>query len=139
VSALFAMGKSSDKRWEKQVLSRLHNQDYDIRSEAIQAAGELGLASARQSMLDVLADEEDVEMRREIIWALSKIGGEGVRERLEEMLDSEVDDEEVDFIDEALENLAFTEDLAKFDMLDVDPDEDLVEVDFDEDEEEYEK
>lgn len=136
VSALFAMGKSSDLRWEKQVLSRLRSPDEDIRSEAIGAAGELGLASASATLLDQLADEEDVDMRHEIIWALSKIGGEGVRDQLEEMLDMESDDEEADFLDEALENLAFTEELAKFDMFDFDPDEDLHEEDFDEDEEE---
>jgi len=136
VSALFAMGKSSDKRWEKQVLSRLHSQDEEIRSEAIRAAGELGLASARAALLDVLADEEDIEMRHEVIWALSKIGGEGVRERLEELIDLETDDEEADFLDEALENLLFTEELSQFDMFDFDPDDELKEDDFEEEEEE---
>lgn len=139
VSALFAMGKSSDKRWEKQVLSRLHSQDEEIRSEAIQAAGELGLASARMALLDLLADEDDGEMRREVVWALSKIGGEGVRERLEEMVDLETDDEEADFLDEALENLLFTEELSQFDMFDFDPDDELKEDDFDEEEEEGEE
>ena len=136
VSALFAMGKSSDKRWEKHVLSRLHSQDEEIRSEAIRAAGELGLASARAALLDVLADEEDVEMRHEVIWALSKIGGEGVRERLEELIDLEADDEEADFLEEALENLLFTEEMSQFTMFDFDPDDELKEDDFEEEEEE---
>jgi HEAT repeat protein len=130
VSALFAMGRSCDKHWEKHVLSRLHSQDDDIRSEAVHSAGELEIGSAREALFDLLADEEDVEIRRIIIWALSKIGGEGVRPRLEELLEIEPDEEEADFIDEALENLSFTEDLAKFDMLDVDPAEDLIEADF---------
>ena len=89
VSALFAMGRSSDERWKKQVLSKLHAPDEDIRSEAIHAAGELELASARPILLDLLEDEEDLELRRELIWALSKIGGEGVRDRLEEILEAE--------------------------------------------------
>jgi HEAT repeat protein len=130
------MGKSSDKRWEKHVLSRLHSQDEEIRSEAIRAAGELGLASARAALLDVLADEEDVEMRHEVIWALSKIGGEGVRERLEELIDLEADDEEADFLEEALENLLFTEEMSQFTMFDFDPDDELKEDDFEEEEEE---
>jgi HEAT repeat protein len=137
VSALFAMGRSCDKRWEKLVLSRLHSQDDDIRSEAAHAAGELEIGSAREALFDLLADEEDVEIRRIIIWALSKIGGEGVRARLEELLDLEPDEDEADFIDEALENLSFTEDMAKFNMLDVDPDEELIEEDWEDlDEEE---
>jgi HEAT repeat protein len=133
---LFAMGRSCDKHWEKHVLSCLHNQDDDIRSEAVHAAGELEIGLAREALFDLLADEEDVEIRRIIIWALSKIGGEGVRSRLEELLNLEPDEEEADFIDEALENLSFTEDLAQLDLLEIDPDEDLIEEDFEEDEEE---
>ncbi len=131
-SALFAMGHSCDERWKKQVLSKLHTPDEDIRSEAIHATGELELSSARPILLDMLEDEEDLEMRRELIWALSKIGGEGVRDRLEEILEAEADDEEAGFIEEAMDNLTFTEDLARFDLLELDPDADL-------DEEEYEE
>jgi HEAT repeat protein len=131
VSALFAMGRSSNERWKKQVLSKLHTPNDDIRSEAIHAAGELELASARPVLLDMLEDEEDMELRRELIWALSKIGGEGVRDRLEEILDAEKDDEEADFIEEAIDNLTFTEDMAQFDLFDLDPDADLHEDELD--------
>jgi HEAT repeat protein len=133
VSALFAMGRSIDERWKKQVLSKLHSPDEDIRSEAIHAAGELELASARPILLDLLEDEEDLELRRELIWALSKIGGEDVRDRLEEILAVETDDEEADFIEEAMDNLTFTEDMAKFNLFDLDPDTDFHEEELDED------
>ena len=132
VSSLFAMGRSSDARWKKQVLSILHAPDEDIRSEAVHAAGELELASARPVLVDMLEDEEDLELRHELIWALSKIGGEGVRARLEELLDAETDDEEADFIEEAMDNLTFTEDMAQFDLFDLDPDADLHEEELDE-------
>ncbi len=132
VSALFAMGRSSDERWKKQVLSKLRAPDEDIRSEAIHAAGELELASARSILLDLLEDEEDLEIRRELIWALSKIAGEGVRERLEELLEAETDDEEAGFIEEALDNLTFTEDLSHFSLLDLDSEANLDEEELDE-------
>ncbi len=135
VSALFAMGRSSDERWKKQVLSKLHDPNDDIRSEAIHAAGELELASARIVLLDLLEDEEDTELRRELIWALSKIGGEGVRDRLEEVLEAETDDEEADFIEEAMDNLSFTEDMSQFDLFDLDPEADLREEEMDEENE----
>jgi HEAT repeat protein len=132
VSALFAMGRSGDERWKKQVLSKLHSPDEDIRSEAIHAAGELELASARPILFDLLADEEDLELRRELIWALSKIDGEGVRDRLEELLDAETDDAEADFIEQAMDNLTFTEDLARFDLIDLDSDVEFHEEESDE-------
>jgi HEAT repeat protein len=122
VSAIHAMGRSADKRWEKQVLSNLRNPIEEIRFEAIHAAGELELKSARPVLLDALEDEEDLEGRRELIWALSKIGGEGVRNRLEELLDVEPDDEEAEFIEEALDNLAFNEDTGMFELFDFEPD-----------------
>jgi HEAT repeat protein len=120
-SALFAMGRSCDPRWERLVLSKLHAPNEDVRSEAVQAAGELGLGAARSGLLDLLEDEEEPEQRHEVIWALSKIGGEGVRSRLEELLDAESDDEESEFLEGALENLSFTEDLSHFDMFSFDP------------------
>ncbi|MDP2976718.1 MAG: HEAT repeat domain-containing protein [Anaerolineales bacterium] len=122
VSALFAMGRSGDEGWGKQVLSNLRNQNEAIRMEAIHAAGDLGLASARPVLLDMLANEEDVEMQHEIIWELTKIGGEDVRDRLEELLALAEDDEETGFIEEALENLAFTEEVSGFDLFDIEDD-----------------
>ncbi|MEZ0396317.1 MAG: HEAT repeat domain-containing protein [Anaerolineales bacterium] len=128
VSALFAMGRSGDLRWSKQILSKLNHPNQAIRTEAVQAAGELGLTAARSALLDQLEDEEDLLVRHEIIWALSQIGGEGVRERLEELADAadaEEDDEEAEFLEEALSNLAFTEDKSLFDMFDFETEDDL--------------
>jgi HEAT repeat protein len=132
VSALWAMGRSSDDRWRKQVLSQLHSPNEDVRSEAIHAAGELELESARPVLLDNLEDEEDLEVRRELIWALSRIGGEGVRAKLEELHEIEEDDEETEFIEEALDALSFTEDMGNFSLFDVDPEVDFIEEEPDE-------
>ena len=122
VSALFAMSRSADERWDKQVLANLSGPNEDIRREAVRAAGELELRSSRNFLLDQLEDEEDLEIRRHLIWSLSKIGGEGVRNRLEELLEQEPDDEEADFLEEALDNLVFNEQTAQFDMFDFEPD-----------------
>jgi HEAT repeat protein len=134
VSALFAMWRSSDNRWKKQVISQLRSPDEDIRSEAIHAAGELELDSSRVILLDILEDEEDLEVRREIIWALSRIGGEGVRAKLEELQEIEEDDEEADFIEEAIDTLSFTEDMGNFSLINVDDEVDFIEEEPDEEE-----
>jgi HEAT repeat protein len=134
VSALFAMGRSSDNRWKKQVLAQLRSPNEDIRSEAIHAAGELELESSRPVLLDLLEDEEDLEVRHEIIWALSKIGGEGVRSKLEELHEIEEEDEEADFIEEAMGTLSFTEDMGNFSLIDIDDEVDFIEEEPDEEE-----
>jgi HEAT repeat protein len=124
VSALFAMGRSGDEAWGKHVLSNLRSRNAAIRLEAVRAAGELALASARAGLLDMLEDEEDTDTRHEIITALTEIGGEEVGDRLYELLEMAQDDEgEAEFLADALENLAFTNRSNDFDLLDFEDDE----------------
>ena len=63
-------------------------------------------------------------MHSAAIWALSQTGGERVRQVLEDLLENAEDDEDAEFLDEALENLALTEDMQLFSVLDL-ADEDL--------------
>jgi len=130
------MGRSADDRWADEVLRSLVNDDDRIRKAAVQAAGELSLKSARPLLLKMLGEEEDDTVLSAIIWSLSQIGGEDVRTYLENLLDQiEDDDEQSAFLEEALDNLAFTEDLDRFDLLAFDPEGELVELEEDDDEE----
>ncbi len=142
-SALFAMGRSADERWEKQVLSMLDHSEPDVRLEAIRAAGELELAGARRPLLRLLKEDsgDDFDLRSAAIWSLSQIGGEGVRELFERMADNTEDEDEEFILDEALDNLSFKEGAGGFGMFDLTPriDEDhthIVELGENEDEEE---
>jgi len=128
-SALTAMGRSADDRWDETVLHSLVNEDDRIRQAAVESAGELALKSARPILLKMLGEEEDLDMLNAVIWSLSQIGGEDVRTFLESLLDQlEEDDEQIAFLEEALDNLAFTEDLDRFDLLAIDPDDELIEL-----------
>lgn len=118
-SALFAMGRSNDQRWNEQVLAKLHNPDNDVREEAIRAAGELSLPESRSVLLHLLDEEEDSDLTHTIIWSLSQIGGEGVRHKLEGMLEDIADVDEEDFLEEALENLNLTDEMASFNLMDI--------------------
>ncbi len=117
-SALFAMGRSYDPRWTKAVLRMFDHPDVDVRYEAVRAAGELELEEARDLLFDMLeAGIEDDEIYFAAIWSLSKIGGQGVRQAIEAGLEDAEDDEEILLLEEALENLDFTEQVNTFDML----------------------
>ncbi|MEP6894685.1 MAG: HEAT repeat domain-containing protein [Chloroflexota bacterium] len=146
-SALTAMGRSADERWEDEILRALLDENEVIRKAAVQAAGTLPLKSARPVLLRILAEgEEDDEVIAAAIWSLSQIGGEDVRTFLEALLDKTEEDEDEDqiaLLEEALDNLAFTEDLDRFELMAIDPDlldglEDEVEEDEEIDEEEAE-
>ena len=66
--------------------------------------------------MEMLKDtDEDIRMAS--IWSLSLIGGEGVRRALEGLLKTTPDEAEVEFIEFALENLAFAEGLQALPML----------------------
>ena len=132
-SSLVAMGRSADERWNDAVTRSLVNVDDRIRKAAVQAAGELSLASARPILLRMLGEEENDTILSAAIWSLSQIGGEDVRTYLENLLDHLEDDEQIAFLEEALDNLAFTEDLDRFDLMSFDPDDELIEIDEDED------
>src|SRR6266542_2690031 len=114
-SALVAMGRSADDRWSDEVTRSLVSENDDIRRAAVQAAGELSLKSAGPLLLKMLGEEEDETVLSAIIWSLSQIGGEDVRTYLESLLDRLEDEDQIAFLEEALDNLAFTEDLERFD------------------------
>ncbi len=126
-SALFAMGRSSDERWEGDVLSKLLDENPRVQLAAIEAAGELGLTPAREILLKMLEEDENDELVvNAAVWSLSQIGGEDARIYIESLIDETEEDDQVEFLEEALDNLAFTEDLAKFDLLNLDLEDDLI-------------
>ena len=120
-SALHAMGRSADDRWTEDVLYSLINDDDRIRLAAVQAAGDLAISPARTILLEMLSEEEEPDVTNAVIWSLSQIGGEDVRTYLENLLDQTDEDDQIQFLEDALDNLAFTEDLARFDLLAFDP------------------
>ena len=135
-SALFAMGRSCDNQWTDAVLRMFDHPDNVVRYEAIRAVGELEIKAARELIFDLLeegTDDEDIYYAA--LWSLSKIGGEGVRSLFENALEETEDLEEIRFLEEALENLDFTEQVNHFDLMAFDED-DLDDLDdwFDDDE-----
>ena len=135
-SALIAMGRSADDRWEDRVLRSLLEDNENLRKAAVQSAGMLAFKSARLPLLQMLESEDNGEIISAAIWSLSQIGGEDVQTYIENLLDQTEDEELTEFLEEALENLAFTEDLDRFELMSFDP-EDLEELkELDETEEE---
>lgn len=117
LAAIIAMGRSADSRWEKPILQMIQSDNPDYKKEAVKAAGELELSSARAILLQMLEDEvDDGELRLVIIWALSKIGGENVKSVLQNLLDDTGDEEEAEAIEMALEALDFSSELPDLDF-----------------------
>ena len=107
-SALFAMGRSANRAWQPQVMAMLESNLPILRCQAARAAGELEIEAALPLLMELLGDTND-DTRLASIWALSQIGGEGVQEVLEQMYEDAEDDQEIEALDLALDNLAFTQ------------------------------
>jgi HEAT repeat protein len=117
VSAVFAMSRTFDaERWAEAVLAELDNGVAEIRFEAARAAGELQLADAVFSLKPFVSDE-DQQLREAAIWSLSQIGGPEARRVLTERMEETDDEAELEFLDEALENLDFTDDVERFALM----------------------
>ena len=121
-SALFAMGRSANQSWKNLVLEMLANDNPEIMAEAIRATGELELTDAAPTLLEFL-DDEDREVRMAAIWSLSQTGGEGIQDALETLYEETEDIEEIELLEAALDNLAFTEDMELFALMDFSEDE----------------
>ncbi len=121
-TALFAMSRSADTAWVPAILDMLDHPDSEVQFQAVRALGELEAARARGPLLRMLEEGiEDDEVRMAVIWSLSKIGGENVRSKLEQMLEESEDEDEIELIEEALENLYFTDGFNQFGMFDFNP------------------
>ncbi len=122
-SAVLAMGRSLDSRWAPDVLLSMRSHSPSIRLIAVTAAGQLELQSARQPLLEMLEDQDQLPdaVRRAVIWSLSQIGGEDVGAALEHLLQFTEDEQEIEFLENALENLEFTEGFPIFDLMEIDP------------------
>jgi HEAT repeat protein len=117
VSAVFAMGRSAQsERWAKPVLTELESPDPEMRFEAARAAGELELQDAVPLLIDLVSDA-DPQVHSSAIWSLSQIGGNRARRALERKLERTVDDDERAYLEEALDNLEFTDELHAFTLM----------------------
>ncbi len=85
VSALFAMGRNGHHRWGPIILKELKSNIYDIRYEAIKAAGEASVAEAVPNLIEVALSEENKDIRMEAIWSLGLIGGEEAKRVLSKL------------------------------------------------------
>jgi len=81
ISAIFAMGRSADTRWARQVQQELFSPNPELRYEAARACGELQLPKAVPG-LEELADDADSEVQEAALWALGQIGGDQARQIL---------------------------------------------------------
>jgi hypothetical protein len=100
-SAVFAMGRTYDNRWNDVVLREIDSVDPAIRYEAARASGELEIEEAVPHLAR-LAQGPDREIKAVAIWSLGEIGGSYAMKILGALADEAEHDEDDDLL-EAIE------------------------------------
>lgn len=125
ISALIAMGRSANPQWNPLVIENFSHEEPQVRIEAAQAAGLLGAQETVPHLLQLIDDPEE-DVRLAAIWALSEVGGLDARAAVEGLLKKSQDENEIEFLEDALENIDFNElniDFEIFDIAGDDPEE----------------
>ena len=117
-SALIAMGRSMEPRWEKTVLQMLNSKIPALRAEAARAAGEIEINASIPTLVELTEDSEQI-VRAAAIWSLSEIGGDQAQHTLEQIFQETDDDLEADFLERSLGNITFTDGLEPFALFDI--------------------
>jgi hypothetical protein len=122
ISAVFAMGRSSDEEWSTQILNELESEMPEMRYEAARSCGELQLAGAVPRLSQMTADL-DLEVKLAAVGALGQIGGPEARRVLDICV--EMGDEALgDAAREALDEMDYMEEEIDLDLYSFDSDDD---------------
>ncbi len=106
-AALVAMGRTLDERWKAYILADLQHPHPDVRAAAAQAAGLAEVREALDEVLYLLTDASK-EVRIAAAWAVSELSeDEQHLTVLEQAWRQAEDDEEIQALEEALQNLEF--------------------------------
>lgn len=105
LSAVFAMGRSGDARWSKEILAALDASDAELRLQAIWAAGEAEVEEAVGKLKKVARDGKSAE-RQAAVESLGRIGGKPAGEALLQVAERDPDPEVRQAATIALEELA---------------------------------
>ncbi len=115
-SAVFAMGRSGERRWARPVLTELGSPDAPMRFEAASAAGELALSGAVRPLVRLL-DDPDSNVRESAALALGQIGGPQARRALQAVAAGE-DERLAQAAEDALQEISFNSETADQPLLD---------------------
>lgn len=110
ISAVAAMGRTADNRWEPIILAELESISPSMRYEAAQAAGNLELPAAVPYLIELLEDP-DPEVVAAGVWALGAIGGDDARSALEPLVN---DEEFSDQVQDALDMIDLSDGISTF-------------------------
>lgn len=108
-TAMRAVGNNLSNEWTSRVIDGLYSKAPGIRQAAINSAGEMGLETARDRLIELLDEEVGSDLFEDVIEALAKIGGDQIQTIFEAIMANTDDEELKEFIQESIEELVLTD------------------------------
>ena len=84
LSAIFAMGRSADRRWVSTINDEMLNSSPEMRVEAARAAGNIGASDCVDRLIELL-DDEELDVQLAAVTALGQIGSDRAYETLQRL------------------------------------------------------
>lgn len=120
ISAVFAMGRTADKRWLITLQDELHNPDPAMRTQATTAVGLLGSSDPLEQLIELAYEDDDLEVRIAAVAALGQIGGEMATHALNKLAEDPDSEELYETITEALDEMMWLGGEIDFSLIDLD-------------------
>jgi HEAT repeat protein len=114
ISAVYSMGKTCDDSWLPILYKEMSNADAEIRYEAANACGEIGLEASVSHLLEHIHDT-DIEVRVAVIQSLGKIGGIEAKKELQRLADDQ-NPAIREAVENALSQIEIMEDMTLIEM-----------------------
>ncbi|MDJ0753082.1 MAG: HEAT repeat domain-containing protein [Ardenticatenaceae bacterium] len=105
LSAVFAMGRTADSRWSREIRTELDSDDPDMRAEAGRAAGALGSSDFADQLAQIAKFDDHIEAQIAAIYALGQIGNELASKTLDEIVSDEEYEDLHEIAEEAMEEM----------------------------------
>lgn len=104
LSAIFAMGRSADRRWVPIIIDEMFNSSAEMRVEAARAAGNVGASDTVDRLIELL-DDEELDVQLAAVAALGQIGSDRASEALQRLADDAESHRLIEAIEDALDQI----------------------------------
>lgn len=125
LSAMFAMGRSADRRWVPVINDEMINSSTDMRVEAARAAGNIGASDCVDRLIELL-DDEELDVQLAAVTALGQIGSDRAYETLQRFAADAEAYRLAEAVEDALDEIEWLGGEIDLSLLEWDEDDDVI-------------
>ncbi len=125
LSAVFAMGRSADRRWVPIINDEMLNTSSEMRVEAARAAGNIGASDCVDRLIELL-DDEELDVQLAAVTALGQIGSDRAYEALQRFAEDAEAHRLAEAVEDALDEIEWLGGEIDLSLFEWDEDDDVI-------------